>query len=174
LIESERGRAKQQNAGANLASGEVLLFQHADTLLCQTSISQIRQLLSDTDVLAGAFWQHIDAQGWLYRLLEIGNAKRIRRHGLPFGDQGIFIRRTTFLELGGFPDVPLMEDLLLMKKVRKLAKPRLLPGPILVNARRWQRHGVVRQTLRNHMLRLAHGCGASPESLARFYRRHDR
>jgi rSAM/selenodomain-associated transferase 2 len=174
LLDSEPGRAKQQNAGAELAIGDVLLFQHADTWLDGTSISQIRELLSDDTIIAGGFRQQIDANGWLFRVLETGNARRISRRGLPFGDQGIFIRRDIFSQLGQFPDVPLMEDLILMKKVRRLAKPCLLPGSIYVSARRWQRHGVVRQTLRNHLLRALHHCGASPAFLTRFYRRHDR
>lgn len=173
LITSEPGRARQQNAGADLAKGDVLLFQHADTSLSEDSVFQIRKLLSDENVLAGGFRQQIDAQGWLFRLLEKGNARRISRRGLPFGDQGIFIRRETFFQLGGFPDVPLMEDVLLMKKVRKLAKPQLLPGPLGVSARRWRRHGVIPQTIRNHLLRAAHRCRVSPEFLARFYPRHD-
>lgn len=173
LVNSEPGRARQQNAGADLAKGDVLLFQHADTLLSEDSVTQIKELLADENVLAGGFRQQIDAEGWMFRLLEKGNARRISRRGLPFGDQGIFIRRDTFVQLGGFPDVPLMEDVLLMKKVRKLAKPRLLPGPLGVSARRWRRHGVVSQTIRNHLLRAAHCCGVSEEYLARFYRRHD-
>lgn len=173
LIESKPGRAKQQNAGAELAGGDILLFQHADTRFEEESIYQIRELLIDDTIIAGGFRQQIEANGWMFRVLESGNARRVSRRGLPFGDQGIFIRREVFSQLGGFPVVPLMEDLILMKKVRRIAKPRLLPGPIYVSARRWQRHGVVRQTLRNHLLRGLHRCGASPAYLARFYRRHD-
>lgn len=174
LLTSEPGRAKQQNAGAEMATGDVLLFQHADTSLGKDVVAQIKQLLSDGSILAGGFQQQIEAEGRLFRLLEKGNARRIRRNGIPFGDQGIFIRRDTFFQLGTFPDVPLMEDLILMKKVRQIAKPQILPGPICVSARRWQRHGVIAQTVRNHLLRAAHCLGASPNFLARFYRRHDK
>lgn len=174
LLESAAGRAVQQNAGAREASGDVLLFQHADNWLGEGTVEQVKCLLADETVLAGAFRQRIEADGWQFRLLEKRNANRVSRRGLPFGDQGIFLRRETFFQLGGFPQVALMEDLILMAKVRKLSKPRLLPGPIHVDARRWQKHGVVRQTVRNATLRIARRLGASTECLARFYRRHDK
>lgn len=173
LLESAAGRAVQQNAGARKADGDVLLFQHADNWLGEGAIEQVKELLNNQTVLAGGFQQQIEAEGWLFRLLEKRNASRIIRRGLPFGDQGIFIRRETFFQVGGFPQVALMEDLLLMNQVRQFSRPHLLPGPIHVDARRWQRYGVVRQTLRNFGLRVARSLGASPDWLARFYRRHD-
>ena len=121
----------------------------------------------------GAFSQRIDAGGLAFRLLEWGNARRARWLGLPYGDQAIFVRREAFFAAGGFPDVPLMEDVLLMQRLRRRAWPLLLPGPVHVSARRWQRHGVVRQTIRNWALLAAFASGISPERLARYYRRHD-
>jgi rSAM/selenodomain-associated transferase 2 len=172
VFSSPPGRGCQQNYGARQATGDVLLFLHADNWLAADGCRQIEDALQGTEVVCGAFLQSIQAAGRRYRLLESGNAWRARWLGLPYGDQGIFIRRHTFEQLGGFPDVPLMEDWLLMRRLRRVSRPVLLPGPIMVSARRWQRHGVARQTLRNWSLVAAATAGVSPHTLARFYAPH--
>lgn len=174
VVKTGAGRARQQNAAARESLGEILLFLHADNRLDPTAGEQIRCALADPHTVCAAFRQRIDAAGWLFRALEFGNAWRARWRGLPYGDQGITVRRETFWALGGFPDEPLLEDLLLMRKLRRISWPKLLPGPLQVSARRWQRHGVVTQTLRNWSLLAAHRLGVSPTRLARSYRRHDR
>lgn len=173
VVLSAPGRAVQQNAGAVRATGDVLLFLHADNHLSPSAIEQARVLFADTSTKCGAYRQQIAAKGLAYRLLERGNAWRVRWRGLPYGDQAILVRRDFFESLGGFPDVRLMEDLLLMKRAKRRSWPRLLDGPVYVDARRWQRHGVIRQTLRNWTLLAAHRLGCSPDSLANHYRRHD-
>jgi rSAM/selenodomain-associated transferase 2 len=173
VVASPRGRALQQNAGAAAATGDVLLFQHADNWCGPDSVSQIRAALASSKVLGGAFRQQIAAPGLKYRMLERGNAWRVRLTGIAYGDQGIFLRRGAFETLGGFPEVALMEDLLLMRSVRKLAWPVLLAGPHHVSPRRWQRDGVVRRTLRNWHLLARFALGASPAELAKQYRAHD-
>jgi rSAM/selenodomain-associated transferase 2 len=170
VLSTSPGRARQQNLGALRATGDVLLFLHADCWLPPDAMRQIESALADESVTCGAFRQQIEAEGVLYRWLESGNAWRARCRGLPYGDQGIFVRREAFAEAGGFPDVRLMEDLLLMKHMRR-RRPVLLPGPIHVSARRWQRHGVVRQTLRNWSLLAAARLGVPPDRLAQFYAR---
>jgi len=172
VIRSERGRAKQQNLGAAESSGEVLLFLHADGWLSPGVGQQIRECLADGKGLGGALGQRIDAEGFLYRLLEHGNAARVRWRGMAYGDQAIFMRREVFQQLGGFPEVELMEDLLLMRAFRKKSRPKLLPGPVFVDPRRWQRRGVLRQTLCNWSLVCAHALGVTPDRLARFYPPH--
>ncbi len=174
LLNSQPGRAMQQNAGAQQATGEVLLFLHADNWLAEGTVEQVRELLSDTAVQHGAFRQSIQAAGVRYRLLEWGNGWRLRWRGLPYGDQGIFVRRATFFAADCFPEVPLMEDLILMRDLRASSWPRLLAGPIRVDPRRWQRHGVLRQTLRNWWLVRSYDRGVSLDRLASCYRRHDR
>ena len=169
VLKNGQGRGPQQNCGAAAAAAEVLLFLHADCRLPGDAGQQIEDALADEAVLGGAFRQQIDSCGVLYRALERGNATRVRWLHMPYGDQGIFMRRAAFVELGGFPDVKLMEDLLLMRAFRKIARPVLLPGPITVSARRWKRHGVFRQTLRNWLLIAAERVGVSPDHLARFY-----
>ncbi|MEQ8788399.1 MAG: TIGR04283 family arsenosugar biosynthesis glycosyltransferase [Pirellulaceae bacterium] len=165
------GRGIQQNAGAAAASGDVLLFLHADNWLAPQASQQIATALR-RGVRAGAFRQVIEAPGPLYRWLERGNAERARRLGMAYGDQGIFLTRRLFEQLGGFAPLRLMEDVDLMHRLRRRrVRLALLPGPIHVSARRWREHGVVRQTARNWLLLTAYHLGVSPDRLAEFYRR---
>lgn len=173
VIHGVRGRAVQQNLGAQHATGEILLFLHADNWLAPEAGAQIRQCLEDPTVLAGAFQQRIESSGILYRALEWGNAARVRWRGMAYGDQAIFIRREVFDQLGGFPTVKLMEDLLLMRAFRAIGQAKLLPGPVYVHPRLWQRRGVVRQTLCNWAMIAAERLGVSPDRLAKYYPSHD-
>ena len=173
VVNASPGRARQQNAAAREATGDVLLFLHADNWLAGGVAEQVRTALADSRRIHGALRQRIDAAGLANRILERGNAARVRLLGLPYGDQAIFVRKETFLAAGGFPDVALMEDVLLMQRLRRLSWPVLLPGPVCVSSRRWQKHGVVRQTIRNWTLLAGFAVGVSPERLAGYYRRHD-
>lgn len=174
LLHSKTGRSTQQNTGAGVARGDVLLFLHVDNWLEPGSVEQIRLALEDPEAHCGAFQQQIEARGLGYRLLERGNALRVRWRGLAYGDQGIFVRRELFERLGRFPDVPFMEDLIFMRQARRATWPILLAGPLHVNPRRWQQHGVIRQTIRNWTLVTAYLLGVSPSRLSRFYQRHDK
>ncbi|MCX7408574.1 MAG: TIGR04283 family arsenosugar biosynthesis glycosyltransferase [Planctomycetales bacterium] len=169
VISSPRGRATQQNLGASASRGEVLLFLHADCQLPVGAFDAIRGGLDDARTVGGCFGQTIAAEGRLYRWLEWGNGLRVRWLRMAYGDQAIFIRKSVFEQLGGFPEVKLMEDVLLMKRLRHAGRFILLPDRITVSARRWQRHGPIRQTLRNWLLLTLALCGVSPNNLARFY-----
>lgn len=173
FIRSPPGRARQQNAGGAHASGDAIIFLHADCWLEKNCVSQVTQALSDPATKCGAFRQRIDDQRRVYRLLEWGNAQRVILRGMAYGDQGIFVRRSVFEQLGGFPEMPFLEDVALMSQLRRQRWPVLLPGPLHVSARRWQRYGVVRQTLRNWTIVTSWKLGVSPERLSRWYRRHD-
>lgn len=173
VVSANAGRALQQNAAAAVATGDVLLFLHVDNWLEPRATDQIRSALRDPRIAFGAFRQRIAAGGMAYRLLEWGNAQRIRWLKAPYGDQGIFVRREVFIGCGGFPQIPLMEDLSLAKKLRHSSYPVLLPGPLHVDARRWQKQGPLRQTVRNWILVGAYKLGVSPNYLAKFYPRHD-
>ncbi len=167
-----RERALQQNAAACEAIGDVLLFLHADNWLDPSGVTQILQVLQNPIVQFGGFRQTIEATGSPYRLLERGNAYRVHRWGWVYGDQGLFVRKSFFFSQGGFPRVPLMEDLIFSQHARRQSRPVLLPGRLHVSARRWQKHGVVRQTLRNWALISAYKLGISPNQLASFYALH--
>ncbi|MCA9102645.1 MAG: TIGR04283 family arsenosugar biosynthesis glycosyltransferase [Planctomycetales bacterium] len=171
-LQSSPGRGTQLNVGARAARGNVLLFLHADNRLGPGAVAQLRDCVSRRVAVAGAFQQCIDAPQRVYRWIESANARRVRRRGMAYGDQGIFVRRDVFKRLGGFDDVPIMEDVLLMRKLRGEGRLALLPGPIHVSARRWQRYGVIRQTLRNRALLWGLRCGVSPQKLARWYPAH--
>jgi len=170
VITCERGRGRQLNAGARASTGDVLLFLHADCWLESQGAEQIEVALRDDSVIGGAFCQRIDHERPIFRWLERGNAARARWRHLPYGDQGIFVRRAAFEAAGGFAEVRLMEDLLLMREFRRRRwRIELLPGPIHVDPRRWLKHGVIRQTLRNWTLLAGLKLGISPDRLAEFY-----
>lgn len=172
VIECSRGRARQQNAGAAAATGDVLLFLHADSWLVPEARQQIDRTLASPGIPGGAFYHRIDADGLLFRLVEAGDALRVCSTRIAYGDQGIFLRREVFEALGGFPDVRLMEDVRLMKSLRDYGRLALLPGPLHVSARRWQKHGAIRQTLRNWCLLTAEQLGVHPDRLADLYVPH--
>lgn len=174
VLRSPPGRARQQNMGARAAKGDVLLFLHADNYLHETAVAQvIRRFSTVPETMWGAMRQRILDDAVSYRVLEWGNALRVRMRHLPFGDQAIFVRREIFESIGGFPDQPLMEDLILARRLRQRSRPVLIDGPVYVDARRWRQHGPWRQTLRNWHLQWQHARGASPAKLAASYRRHD-
>ena len=169
VLQTPRGRAVQQNAGAAAARGEVLLFLHADCWLEPGALEAIESALADAPTVGGCFRQTIEAPGIAYRVLEFGNALRVRTLGWAYGDQGLFVRREVFTALGGFPELHLMEDLYFAKRLKRAGRSQLLAQRIHVSPRRWERTGVIRQTLRNwRLIALAH-CGVSPERLARDY-----
>lgn len=166
IIQSPPGRGTQLNAGARHANGNTLLFLHADNWL---GASCLQQICDCSDVIWGGFYQRIDSKQQRYRWLERGNAARVKWRGYPFGDQAIFVRRSVFEQQGGFPDSPLMEDVVFSQQMRRIAWPVLLPGPVTISSRRWEQNGVFRQTLRNWKIQIAHKLGVSPERLAKWY-----
>lgn len=170
VVTSERGRGGQLNAGARAATGDVLLFLHADCWLESLATEQIEAALRDETVMGGAFRQRIEDERLVFRWLESGNSVRVRWRRMPYGDQGIFVRRSAFESVGGFAEVRLMEDVLLMREFRRRGwRIELLPGPIHVDPRRWRKHGVLRQTLRNWTLLTGLKLGISPDRLAEYY-----
>ena len=174
-VRSLPGRGVQLNAGSTFATGQFILFLHADSQLGESCLRQIaacsRHSRDPAEVVWGGFRQRIEDPSSRYRLLEWGNALRVQLRRLPFGDQAIFVPRSTFKEMGGFAEVPLMEDVELAARLRKLSRPLLLEGPVTVSPRRWQDRGVVRQTLRNWKIQAAYALGASPERLRDWYSR---
>ncbi|WP_199221435.1 TIGR04283 family arsenosugar biosynthesis glycosyltransferase [Desulfonatronum sp. SC1] len=169
-IGSDAGRARQMNAGAAQARGDVLLFLHADTRLPTGADTLIFQALRDSRLVGGAFKLAIDSPRAALGLISAVANLRTRMTRIPYGDQAIFLRRAHFEELGGYADIPLMEDLELMFRVRCKGWPvALLREAAFTSARRWEQEGVWRCTLRNWGVRLFYHCGLSPARLRRFY-----
>ena len=170
IVHCNQGRGKQLNAGAALASGEVLLFLHADTRLPDDFIDHVWQTLRDGNS-GGAFRLHIGAKGLMLRLIEFGANLRSRWCQLPYGDQAIFVKATDFFRLNGFQNWPLMEDYDFCRRVRKTGRISLASASVTTSARRWQRLGVLRTTLTNLACVVAFWLGVSPGTLAKWYRR---
>ncbi len=173
-LASGKGRARQMNAGAKAARGEVLLFLHADTRLPPDAFARIRQALADPGISGGAFRLRIEPEGGEPGLGLRGIAwaanLRTRLTRVPYGDQALFLRRDCFEALGGFADLPLMEDLELMTRLRRSGrKIRLLGACAATSARRWETEGLLRCTGRNLLIRALYHLGVSAERLARLY-----
>jgi rSAM/selenodomain-associated transferase 2 len=169
VLQSERGRARQMNAGALRASGSVLLFLHADTLLPAGALAAIEQALN-----AMYHWGRFDVQidgpsRWFPLIAALMNL-RSRWSGIATGDQGIFVRCDLFMELGMYPDQPLMEDIELSKRLRRHGRPACLRERVRTSGRRWQRDGVWRTVLLMWRLRLLYRLGTPADDLARWYR----
>lgn len=169
VLHSKPGRGIQLATGAREATGDVVLILHVDNWLDPTASDQMTRALKEGQVESGAFWQRIEAEGFGYRALEWGNAMRVRWFGLAYGDQAIFVRRSVLELVGGIPEVPLMEDVALMRLLKKRKHPVLLKGPLYISPRRWQQNGVVRQTLKNWFLLTAYSLGMPAERIVRWY-----
>lgn len=172
LLSSTGGRGPQMNAGARAAQGQLLLFLHADTRLSRAGMHALaeRWEARTSGIFCGAFDLAIDDPAPWFRIIERTASFRSRCFRMPYGDQAIFISKILFERVGGFPAVPLMEDVGLMQQLRRQRiRPLFLRPPALTSARRWHSNGVFRTTLRNWILILRYLGGAAPEQLARIY-----
>ena len=170
VVAAPRGRALQMNAGAQEARAGVLLFLHADTLLPHDADQLIAQALADGTAVWGRFDVRITGQSPLLRMVAAMMNLRSRWSGIATGDQAIFMTREAFDAVGGFAAQPLMEDIEMCKRLRRLSRPACLRATVLTSGRRWETRGVWRTVLLMWRLRLAYWCGASPERLAALYR----
>jgi rSAM/selenodomain-associated transferase 2 len=170
-LSASRGRARQMNAGARAARGEILLFLHADTRLPDGAGAAIRAALADPAVVGGRFDVRLDSRRPLLRLVAWLMNRRSRLTGICTGDQGIFVRRAVFDALGGYPDIPLMEDVELTRRLKRRGRLAALPLRVVTSARKWETEGVVRTVLLMWTLRLLYALGVSPARLHRWYYR---
>lgn len=164
------GRAAQLNQGAAIARGRYLLFLHADTLLPDSFAELIRQTLNNPATVAGAFRFQTDGSGAAMSLVEWGANIRSAVFKRPYGDQGLFVEKRVFDELGGFAPLPIMEDYELVSRLRRRGAVVILCEPVITSARRWRRLGALRTTVRNLAMIVGFHVGVPPVRLARFYR----
>jgi rSAM/selenodomain-associated transferase 2 len=166
VLAAPRGRAAQMNAGVPAATGDVLLFLHADTRLPEDADRFI------LDGLKNHLWGRYDVRfdgGGLLRLVAIMMNTRSRLTGIATGDQAMFMMRAAFVEAGGFPLIALMEDVALSARLKRLGRPLCLSARVTTSGRRWRRHGLWRTILLMWGLRLRYFFGADPARLARVY-----
>lgn len=168
FIRGPRGRGLQLNAGAEVATGEILFFLHADSLVDPGVFPEIRQAVAN-NYLWGCCTLHFDDRSLFFRAVAFGSRLRAKIFSLCFGDQGIFCQRRFFWEQGGFPPIPLMEDLALSRKLRRRLRARVLSSPIITSSRRFKEGGCLRTLLLMQKLKLLYYLGVSPERLAFMY-----
>lgn len=168
LVVSARGRARQMNAGARAAGGDILLFLHVDTALPEGALAKVAE-----GVRQGAAWGRFDVEiagrSALLPLVALMMNARSRLTGIATGDQAIFVRRAVFERIGGFPEIALMEDVALSKRLKSVGPPLCLSARVRTSGRRWDRNGALRTVALMWRLRLSYFLGADANVLARRY-----
>lgn len=169
IVSSMAGRARQMNAGAEVATGKTMLFLHADTLLPANFHDHINQALSSTSSLWGRFDISFDSSSRRMKTIAWWINKRSRLTSICTGDQAIFVRSNIFRDFGRFSDIPLMEDIELSSRLRYLTRPACIASPVVTSSRRWREKGTVRTVLLMWRLRTLYWLGVSPDRLFRIY-----
>ncbi|MCP4409840.1 MAG: glycosyltransferase family 2 protein [Gammaproteobacteria bacterium] len=166
---THRGRAHQMNAGAALATGDVLVFLHVDTLLPATAIEDIITATTEKESLWGGFDVRLSGHHPAFRMIETLMNLRSRLTGILTGDQTLFIRRDLFHVIGGFPNIPLMEDIAISRRLKRRARPAHITARVLTSSRRWEHQGILRTIIKMWLLRLAYFLGVDPNILVHYY-----
>jgi rSAM/selenodomain-associated transferase 2 len=171
IVKSPKGRGRQMNEGAGAARGDIFLFLHADTTLERGWSNEIMTALADGCVKGGAFTLAIDSAGRHYRLIERIVRLRCRLWKLPYGDQAIFVRRDVFEKIGGYKNMPLMEDVDLVERIKRECRISILPGKAITSHRRWEKKGWIETTLMNQLIMVMYRLGVDTQRLAQIYYR---
>ncbi|MFQ5988601.1 MAG: TIGR04283 family arsenosugar biosynthesis glycosyltransferase [Candidatus Methylomirabilales bacterium] len=171
-VVSPRGRARQMNTGAQEAQAEILLFVHADTVLPYGASEAIHDAMTDPRTVGGRFDIHLDNPSLAFQVIAFFMNLRSRLTGISTGDQAIFVRQKIFAEMGGYPNIPLMEDVEFTKRLKRQGRIACLRLPVTASVRKWEQEGVVRTVLLMWTLRLLYFFGMSPSRLHRFYYGH--
>jgi rSAM/selenodomain-associated transferase 2 len=172
-LTSPQGRGCQMNKGAVQALGETLLFLHCDTTLPDNGLESIQSVMKNQFIKAGAFDLSINARGAAYRIIENAASFRSRITRIPYGDQAIFIHKNYFFDIGQYREIPIMEDVDLMLRIKKArGRIQFLNTKTSTSARRWQKEGAIYCTLRNLTIITLYFLGINPEKLAAFYKKN--
>jgi rSAM/selenodomain-associated transferase 2 len=167
---SKSWRSRQMNAGAAAAAGQVLVFLHADTKLPRSALSDIDGALQDGRYVGGAFRLRFDSDRPIYRVMSGFVTVRSRWNRLPYGDQSLFFRRSFFEEIGGYSEIPVMEDVDLVRRVRRAGgRLKILDSTVRTSCRRMEVEGIAKRVAQNWMITILYGLGVSPEKLAQYY-----
>ncbi len=169
LIVVVRGRSRQMNAGAAAANGDLLWFLHADTVISTEVVDALLGLSLAPGPLWGRFDIRLSGNHNMLRVVEFMINWRSRMSGIATGDQGIFVESGLFKKVDGFPDIPLMEDVALSRRLKAIAPPRCLRQRLITSSRRWEQHGIFKTIFLMWWLRFAYAMGADPSRLARRY-----
>lgn len=170
LIISQRARSMQMNAGAEAAGGNCILFLHADVLITEECIHQLREHIGKHGSGWGWFTFKLDSDRLIYRVFEAAANLRNRVTGVPLGDHGIFVSRELFKKTGGYPEIPIMEEIGLVKKLKRYSPGEEIKTPVRASARRFEKGGIWKITITMLVLRIMYCLGISPAKLARFYK----
>lgn len=163
-------RSRQMNAGAAAARGHTLIFLHVDTLLPRDALAAIDRVSSDDRYVGGAFCLRFDSDRFIYRVMSRVVTLRSRYNRMPYGDQCIFLRRRYFERIGGYREMPIMEDVEIVRRIRRAGgQLKILDSAVRTSCRRMEAEGVARRVAINCMLMTLYNLGVSPERLARFY-----
>jgi rSAM/selenodomain-associated transferase 2 len=170
-VKSSKGRGRQMNEGARVARGTILLFLHADTELPSNALSLIATAMQNEQYVAGAFDLGIKSERSIFRIIEYVASLRSRITRIPFGDQAIFVRKDYFDKIGGYEDIPIMEDVEIVGRIKKLGdRITIIKQKVKTSPRRWERDSVVGCTLRNWLLQILYLLRVTPSALSKLYR----
>ncbi len=170
VITSPTGRGVQMNAGAAIAEGDILLFLHADTKLPGKWDRLVRETFENEEVAGSAFRFSIERASPPFSLISFAVNMRSALTSLPYGDQAIAVRKSVFSKVGGYRPIPIMEDVEMVRAVRRLGKLKIIEAAVSTSARRWEKEGWLKVSLRNQILLFSYLAGVSPERLYRFYK----
>jgi rSAM/selenodomain-associated transferase 2 len=169
LFNCKKGRSVQMNFGAQNASNDILLFLHADTILNSNCLDYLTEELKSNDIAWGWFSIKLNENKLVYRAIEILANLRARITGTPLGDHAIFVKKGIFDKIGGFPDIPILEDLEFVKKIKCISRGKRINASVVTSVRRFENSGILKTFMRMWMIRFLYYLGFSTQRLVRFY-----
>jgi rSAM/selenodomain-associated transferase 2 len=170
-VSTEKRRARQMNAGAFASKGDILIFLHADTELPLNALKRLNEFINRNQYVGGAFDLGIKSDKRIYRVIALLGSLRSRLNRIPYGDQAIFVRRDYFNKIGGYKDIPLMEDAELMRRMKRSNEKILIfRDRVMTSTRRWEEEGLIYCILRNWTLQVLYFLGVSPHKLVKYYK----